>query len=171
MNKTTVTAFAALAMLAALPVQAGNHCDTTQVDVHIKPNELKVTPAAPRCVVPGTTFTIRVKPPGAGAGRVITVEEKEGVPLDIDGNNESDPNEVLVHVSGNGNPAETYGYIIRVSGHGMLDPEVRVVSSRLLMLTSEIEQANAVLEEQMGFGVNELIKKKAEQDEAAKQAE
>ena len=83
---------------------------------------------------------------------------------------DDNPDEVEVRISEGGSSGINYGYIIEVSDHGILDPEVRVVSSRMLMLNVEIEQANAVLEEAMGFGVDELIDKQAEYKELAKRA-
>jgi len=171
MNKTIVPAFAALAMLAAWPVQAQN-CTHHQVVLHIDKNSIRVTPPDPKCVANGgDSFIIRVQRPAGQEDHDITVKQKNGVPLRIDGQNEANRNEVLVTVDGNGDPNEPYGYIIEVHGHGMLDPEVRVVPSTLSMLTSELEQANKVLEEQMGFGVDELIEKQKNYEDLANQAQ
>ena len=171
MKKAIVLGFAALTMLAVSPVQAGNHCTTTKVDLHIKKNELKVTPVKAKCVISGGAFIITVKPSGAAPPGAITVEEKKSDgPLTIEGDNSDNPDQVVVQVSGSGNPDVDYGYIVRVSGHGVLDPEVRVVSSRMFMMTA-LEETNALLEEVMGFDLDGLAKMQAEYDEVATQAE
>ena len=171
MRTKMIWVLSALALLTLLPVHARADCTTNQVKLIIQKNELKLTPAKTKCVLSGMAFTISIKPPGAAERGDVTVEEKEGVPLQIDGNNDANADEVVVNVSGTGDPSVDYGYIVHVRGHGMLDPEVRVVSSRLLMLTSELQDANAVLEEQMGLSLEDLIEKQADYEDLAKQAQ
>ena len=48
-----------------------------------------------------------------------------------------------------------YGYIVTVEGHGELDPEVRVVRSRLYMQTT-VNEANTLLETEMGIGLEQV---------------
>ena len=91
-----------------------------------------------------------------------TVVEKDGVPLRIRGNNSDDPDTISVTVTGDADPNEPYGYIVRVEGHGELDPEVRIVTSRMLMLNSLMDQVDALLEEEMGFGLMQLNDKQKE---------
>ena len=170
MNKAIVLGFAALAMLAALPVQADHHCTNLRVNVIIGKNSLQVTPADPKCVTPNSVFIIHVVRQGLDTEYPITVRQKDGVPLSIEGNNEGHPNQVVVQVGSGGQPGVAYGYIIDVGGHGMLDPEVRVVDSNLSMLKSILDETNALLEEQMGFSLDELNQKQAEYRELSEQA-
>lgn len=167
MKTTMIRGLTALALFAVMPVQADADCTTKGVDLHIKKNEIKVTPDKAKCVIPGTAFVMTVKPSGAVAPGAITVEEKPDVPLTIEGDNSDNADQVVVHVSGSGDPDVDYGYIVSVSGHGMLDPEVRVVSSRLYMLTA-VEESNALLEEVMGISLDELTKMQMELAEQAK---
>jgi hypothetical protein len=150
---------AAMALLTVLPVRAHAQCSHQPVILIIKTNELKLTPAEPKCLFSENgedpTFDIRIKPPGAAQEGYVTVVEKGDRPPQISGDNSGDPNTVVVTVSGNTNPDEDYGYIVRVTEHGDLDPEVRVVESRLFMRTL-IEEADALLEEVLGISVPEL---------------
>lgn len=151
MNKATVSGYAALAMLAVLPMQADAQCTYLPVLVHIHPNELRVSPPDPKCIRSNSTFIIRVTPPGRE--HKITVKQKPNVPFKIKGDNSANPDEVVVEVLG-GVDGDLYGYIITVDGHGMLDPEVRVVESRAFMRT-QTDEADALLQEELGISLQE----------------
>jgi len=160
MNKNVISAVTALALLTVLPIQAANSCSDKQVRLKIPKNKLEVTPPDPKCVsvtAAGTgTFNISITPPGAAAQGAVTVVEKPGVPAIIRGDNSADANTVVVNVELEDPQDEDYGYIVRVEGHGELDPEVRIVTSRMLFLNSRLDQVDALLEEEMGFGRMEL---------------
>ena len=158
MNKTVMLGITASALLAVLPVQADADCTHQSVKLIIKKNELKLVPTAPKCVDLEDGFKISITPPGAAEEGYVTVEEKDDVPpeIEIRGNNSPDPDTVAVTVTGDLDPNRDYGYIVRVRGHGELDPEVRVVSSRMLFLNSRLDQVDALLEQEMGFGLTKL---------------
>lgn len=164
MNNKLISAVAPLALLAVLPVQADNHCSHQQVRLTIPVNEMKVKPPEPKCVSEEEAFTIAISPPGKVAPGDATVVEKADVPsgITIRGENTvADPDKIYVTVTGNTDPTKTYGYIARVVGHGELDPEVRVLTS-MGMLNSLMDQVDALLKEEMGFGLTELDKKQRE---------
>jgi len=158
MNKKVMLGITASALLAVLPVQADADCTHQSVKLIIKKNELKLVPTAPKCVDLEDGFKISITPPGAAEEGYVTVEEKDDVPSEIEirGNNSPDPDTVAVTVTGDPDPNRDYGYIVRVRGHGELDPEVRVVSSRMLYLKSRLAEVDAVLEDEMGFSLKEL---------------
>ena len=167
MKDKVTLAVAALALLTVLPVYADHHCSHQQVRLHIPANEIKVTPQqAPKCVFKEVGqeggFAIAITPPGSAVAGSATVVEKDGVPLEIRGNNNDDPDTISVTVTGDAGPNGPYGYIVRVEGHGELDPEVRIVTSRMLMLNSLMDQVDALLEEEMGFGLMKLNEKQRE---------
>jgi len=159
MNKNVILAVTVLALLTVSPVQAANHCSNKQVKLHIPKNELRVTPPDPKCVSDvNPTFTIAIKPPGKAAQGAVTVVEKSDVLGTIRGDNSVDADIVVVTVDLE-NPANgPYGYIIRVEGHGELDPEVRIVTSRML-LNSLMDEVDAMLEDEMGISLIELNEK------------
>ena len=114
-------------------------------------------------------FVISVTPKGAVSAGDVTVEEKEGVPLEIRGDNADNADKVVVTVEGTPNSEDPYGYIVRVAGYGILDPEVRVVSSQLYMQTT-VNEANSLLEEEFGKGLDEVTKIKKDLDAQSEQS-
>jgi len=108
----------------------------------------------PICVTLPGTFTIKIiNPPGSGVSidsGDVTVKQKDGVGLTIDGSNTATTNKLVVTVEGTADVGDEFDFLIKVDGIGVLDPKVRVVGSNTMFLL----QSRVVYETLDYFGLS-----------------
>lgn len=98
--------------------------------------EMDLQDKRPICVTVPGTFAIKIVNP-AGSGISIdpgdvTVKEKQGINVTIEGSNSGTTNKLDVVISGTADIDDEFDFLIAVEGVGILDPKVRVVDGNIL---------------------------------------
>lgn len=158
MKKKTISTLAAVVLLGALfgTTHAQAQCSANQVKLHLDQNRIHITPPEAKCVTVPGSFTIDVKSPGSTVDPAVgevTVHEKPSSDLTISGTNDPDPDVVVVNVSGTA--GGSHGYVVEIAGHGMLDPEVRVVT-RFAAMEAQVRAAESLLDEELGLSLQDF---------------
>jgi len=139
---TSILASTAVLLLSAVTAHA-NCANLPGVRLTAKQNHLSLNDNTPICVTrkdDGTvdfTFKITIQSPvevGSGDVRVRQKDGSNNPAVTITGSNESPSNKVTVHVTGEAELFDEFGYLIEVAGIGVLDPTVRVVDSNTQMM-------------------------------------
>lgn len=114
-------------------------CSTKRLHVVIKPDEIKLAPQEPKCVLPGTRVPMKITSAGGleiAAGDVM-VKPKINNPGWLTGDNSKDPEELTFDVPEDASAYKYYNYMIEVKDVGILDPIVKVVGQNMYMKASE----------------------------------
>lgn len=146
MNTKQLTALLFVAMLINVETATAEdeECATmTSLRLIVDDYHLRLNSKKPICVTSPGTVRIRVRP-RLLSGYVIPpnsvrVEQKEGSPLTIEGNNADDAGKIKVSIGHGGTKNTNFDFLITVDGIGVLDPKVRVVGEQFLELHKKSE--------------------------------
>lgn len=115
-------------------------CSVVQLTLTLNVNSIMLVPAAPKCVIAGTSVKIKINTPGdkvAISDGSVTTKPKTGTPDWLNGSNSPDKSEIKLDIDASATVGMDYSYDIEIAGHGKLDPKVKVVGNISYLKASE----------------------------------
>ncbi len=133
MNYRLITGIIVTTLGCMSTASAQDCADVAALRLIVDKYHLRLNDKRPICITVPGKFKIKIKQPAGASVTVnagdVTVTEKTGSALDIEGDNAAVANKVRVEVDGPALVEEEFDFWIKVEGVGELDPRVRVIDN------------------------------------------
>jgi hypothetical protein len=126
-----------------------NGCSSVQLTLTLKTNSINLVPAQVKCVVANATFNMKIITPGNKVPievNSVTTAPKPDNPDWLNAANSSKKGELTIKVDEDAPVGDSFEYDIVITGHGELDPIVKVVGKAVYLKASEWDQKHYKVE-------------------------